>query len=301
MLNNNNYNELQIWFLKQKLYWLLQFFLPSSLFVSIKYAKRLKKWPNLNNPQTFNEKIQWLKLNYRNELCTQCADKYEVRKFVKNRIGENILNELYGVYSSVDDIDIRQLPDSFVLKVNHGSGQNFFCHNKDEMDWRYTFRALRYCMKVNHFYHGKEWAYKNIKPKIICEKNLSEDGRAPFDYKFFCFDGTPKLIQVDTDRFSRHTRNIYDTNWQLQKFEYEYQNYAKAIVRPQLLEKMLHYASILSKNFPFVRVDFFLPKNKIMFGEMTFYPENGAGRFWPDNFDDILGSYIQLPSNSATN
>lgn len=160
---------------------------------------------NFKNPKMFNGKLQWFKLNWYDPLATKCADKYEVRKFVADRIGEEYLNELYEVYESVDEIDIDKLPKPFVLKGTHGSGFNIICKDKYKMDWDTEFKKMRRWLKTNYYWGNCEWVYKNIKPRIVCEKYMStDDGKLLKDYKFFCFDGEPEFVSVTSDLCYTH-------------------------------------------------------------------------------------------------
>ncbi|PWW08475.1 teichuronopeptide biosynthesis TupA-like protein [Paenibacillus cellulosilyticus] len=263
-------------------------------YIRMQYKKKTGKTLNLEEPQTFNEKIQWLKLNLRNPLMTTCADKFLVRDYVEKKIGKDVLNDLYGVYKSVKDINIAELPDSFVMKVNHGSGQNIFCSNKNDFDFKKAVRELNRYLRYNHYLHGREWAYKNIEAQVIIEEYLNDSGKSPDDYKFFCFNGRPEFIQMDIDRFGNHTRNIYDLNWELMDFKIEYNNSQEEVPRPSQLNLMIDYAKKLSREFPFVRVDFYNFNNKIYFGEMTFYPGNGVELIYPEQYSTILGEKIRL-------
>ncbi|MCA1010723.1 ATP-grasp fold amidoligase family protein [Halobacillus halophilus] len=266
------------------------------------FKKRLNRDLDLDNPIKFNDKLQWLKLNWYNSLATQCADKYEVRKFVEEKIGKQYLNELYAVYDSVDQIEINKLPKSFVLKGTHGSGFNLICKNKDEINWKKSFKRMRKWMNKNYYWFNREWVYKDIKPRIICEKYLEEvDSNQLKDYKFFCFNGEPKLIQVDFDRYSNHKRNIYDLNWNLTDIEIVYpRDESQYIERPYNLELMIELSKTLSRDFPHVRVDFYvLNNNEIYFGELTFFHEAGVGRFNPPSSEEIMGNWLELPKSNS--
>lgn len=269
---------------------------PDKTYISRQYRLKTGKVLNLNHPVTFNEKLQWLKLNWRKNIFTACADKYEVRNYVETRVGKGILNELHGVYLRPESIELSSLPDKFVLKVTHGSGQNVICMDKSKLDWKKTCDDLKTFLALNHYYHGREWPYKNIPPRIVCEKYLEEDGDLPKDYKFFCFNGEPKVIQVDTGRFQEHQRNMYDTDWNPLNFSLQYPQ-GETVDKPSRLKEMLEYAKSLSEDMPFVRVDFYQVNDRVIFGEMTFFPENGNGRFSPDTYDALLGSYLKLPIN----
>lgn len=263
-----------------------------------KFKEKLGREVELNNPIKFNDKLQWLKLYWHDPLATKCADKYEVREFVKERIGEEYLNELYGVYNSVEEIDLDKLPKSFVLKATHGSGWNIICKDKNKMNWNVEFKKMKRWLRKNYYYQGKhEWVYKDIKPRIICEKYLSEEnGQPPNDYKIFCFNGEPKLIQVDIDRFTSHRRNFYDLNWNFKNIEILYPNNPNyQIPKPSCLDEMLDLSRKLSKDFPHVRVDFYVIENRIIFGELTFFHESGLGQFRPEEFELEMGEWLELP------
>lgn len=261
------------------------------------FRKRLKRNVDLENPVLFNDKIQWLKLNWYDSTATLCADKYEVRDFVKKRIGEQYLNELYGTYKSVKEIDLDKLPKQFVLKATHGSGTNIICEDKDSEDWKRNFRIMRKWLKKNMYWTTREWVYKDIVPKIVCEKYLGDEtGTPPNDYKIFCFDGKPQLIQVDIDRFNGHKQVFYNLNWTPKHVTID--NILDKNIRvdkPETLEKMLELSEELSKGFPHVRVDFYSLRDQIIFGELTFFHRNGLGKFNPSSFEKELGDFLKLP------
>jgi hypothetical protein len=264
------------------------------------YKNTLKKNPNLNHPQTFNEKLQWLKLNYRNPLMIKCADKFEVRQYLQEKGYDYLLNDLIAHYDSVEDIDIAELPERFVLKGSHGSGWNLIVKDKSQINWTIWKKIMRSWMKQNLYYFGREWVYKDIKPRIICEKYLEDGSGELRDYKFFCFNGEPKLIQVDIGRFSNHRRNIYDIKWNLQPFKINYDNSAYAVEKPMNLEAMVRIAKDLSYEFPHVRVDFYEVKGKLYFGELTFFHESGTGKFQPEEYDYLIGEWLNLPQKNVS-
>ncbi len=271
-------------------------FISDSAYSAWKYERKFGKKLNLENPQSFNEKILWLKLFYRNEILTQCADKYAARSFVESRVGSEILNDLYGVYDRAEDIDFASLPNSFVLKVNHGWRQNILCKDKASLDWDYSKSQLRRWLCQNQYYQGREWSYKNIPPKIICEKYLEENGKPPLECQFYCFNGVPIFLEAHSDRFTDHLKNTYDMYWNVPAYRRgEDQKGLHSFERPLHLERMIEYATQLSQGFPFVRIDFFHVNNKVFFCEMTFYPSNGSKEFYPAEYNRILGSFIQLP------
>ena len=282
-------------YLKSKLYKLAAVAISDRAFIRWQYQRETGRTLDLAHPATFNEKLQWLKLNCRNDIYRRCADKYEVREYVTEVLGAHLLNELYAVYDRPGEIDLNHLPDACVLKLTHGSGQNVIITDKSKVDPRELRWLLRYYFGANHYFVGREWAYRNITPRIVCEKYLDDGGASPKDYKIFCFDGEPRIIQVDFDRFSDHKRNLYDLDWRLLPCEYLYRIKAEEVRRPEDLDTMLEYARRLAHGFPFVRVDLYCLAHRIVFGEMAFYPEKGTGEFRPESYDLLLGSYLKLP------
>ncbi|MCK9265906.1 glycosyltransferase [bacterium] len=269
-------------------------------YVSIIYKNSFSRELNLENPRLFNEKLQWLKIYYRDERMVICADKYAVREYVKEKGYGGLLNTLYGVYENPSDIDFKKLPDKFVLKATHGSGWNIICKDKNTYDWLGWKLVMKSWLKQNLYYYGREWVYKDIKPQIICEKYIEGiENQNLMDYKFFCFNGKPKLIQIDIDRFIKHKRDMYDTEWKRLPFMYNFQNSAnKAIESPANLPKMLKIAEALSIGYPFARVDLYNVGTTIIFGEITFFPESGFGKFKPAEYDFKLGNFLQLPEKN---
>lgn len=276
--------------------WFLDQYISDEKYLTRKYKKRMGKRLNLQNPQAFTEKIQWLKLNWRYDILTRCADKYEVRKFVEGRVGPELLKKLYGVYDKVEDININQLPDAFVLKVNHGCKQNIFCTKKSELDWNHSVGLLKRYLKTKRYYRHREWAYKNIVPRIICEEHLTKDGETMYEYNFYCYSGVPRLVGIIENKTGCSRWNMFDLDLNLLERKYKMPALSEPIVKPAQFEKMVEYASKLSQEFPFVRVDLFYTNNRVYFGEMTFYPLAGLDQIRPESFDLFLGSYLQLPA-----
>ncbi len=261
------------------------------------FKKRLNRELNLKNPVKYNDKIQWLKLYWRDPLATKCADKYKVREFISETIGDEYLNELIAVYDSVDEIDIQALPQSFVLKGTHGSGYNIICKDKDKMNWKKEFKKMRRWLRLSYYLEEREWVYKDIKPRIICEKYMEEANAEDLrDYKIFCFNGEPKLIQVDANRFNDHKRNYYDLDWNLLDISIDVPSDTETIIHPpEKLSEMIELSKVLSKNFPHVRVDFYEVDQKIIFGELTFFHSSGFGQFNPPEYETEWGNYLELP------
>lgn len=270
-----------------------------------RFRKRVGRELELGNPIFFNDKLQWLKLNWRDPLATQCADKYGVRKLVEERIGEVYLNGIYAVFESVDEIDIDKLPKSFVLKGTHGSGFNLICKDKDKINWDEEFKKMRTWFKINYFWQNREWVYKDIKPRIICEKFIEQEKGAELrDYRFFCFNGEPRFISVDfsINNKNRTRRNLYDLNWRLLDGEISYPKELEIKVdKPAKLDEMIDLSRRLSTNFPHARIDFYYINEKVIFGEITFFHQSGMGNVRPIEFERAMGSWLQLPSPSLTN
>ena len=261
------------------------------------FKQKLGRDVVLENPVKYNDKLQWLKLYWRDPLATLCADKYEVRKYVSETIGSEYLNELYDVYESVDEIELENLPNKFVLKGTHGAGYNIICEDKRSLNWKQEYKKMKRWLRSNYYYGNGEWVYKDIKPRIICEKYLDDGtGKPPMDYKVFCFNGEPKLIEVDIDRFGSHKRNFYDVNWQFKNVEIRVPSDKKVkIKKPKMLNEMLELSKRLSKNFPHARVDFYDVKGQIIFGEITFFHASGLGKFNPPEFEKEMGDWLKLP------
>lgn len=245
-----------------------------------KYRNVFGRELDLENPKTFNEKIQWRILRDRKDIYTQLADKYLVRDYVKEKIGEEYLIKLLGVYEKAEDINYDSLPNKFVLKCNHDSGSVIICKDKSTFDRKAANKKLNFFLKRNFYYMTREWHYKNIKPLIICEEFLEEDGKAPIDYKYHCLNNDVKFIQVDIGRFENHKRNNFDKNWKLTPFifgpkEYNFDNNYKRVEKPKKFEEMKKLALKIAEDFDYCRVDFYEVNEKIYFGEITFTP--GAG------------------------
>lgn len=272
--------------------------LPKKTVTKYRISKMLGYSVNIGTPKTFNEKIQWLKLYYKKKIITSLADKVAVRAYVSKTIGANYLIPIHGIYNHYSEIDFKALPETFALKAAHGSKWNIICQSKKELNETQLYKNIKKWAKSNYYWYGYEYAYKNIPPRFICEQLiLDQNNQIPKDYKIFCFDGIPQFIQVDSDRFVKHTRAIYDTKWTRQPFELGFESSKSDDTPPQNLHKMLSIAESLSKDFPFVRVDLYDCDKQIYFGEMTFYPGEGSEQFKPQKWDRILGDFLNLPIN----
>ena len=274
--------------------------MPDALYLKLIYFATLNKKLNLKEPQLFNEKLQWLKLHNRNPKYTMLVDKYEVRKFVTSEVGEQYLNTSYGVWDSFDEIDFEKLPNKFVLKTTHDSGGVVICSDKNELNLKEARKKIENSLKRNFYYVGREWPYKNVKPRIIAEEFLSEvDGDELRDYRFFCFGGEPKFAVVDfniNDK-SKTKRNIYDLNWKLIDAEISYpNNHNLELEKPKKYDEMISLSKMLSKDIPFSRIDFFYINDQIIFGEITFFHKNGLAKITPESFEKNMGDLIVLPN-----
>ena len=254
-------------------------------------------YPHIDSPKTLNEKIQWLKLYYHNEKLTQCTDKYLMRQFVEENIGKKYLIPILGVWEDVEDIDFNKLPNQFVLKANWGSGQNLIVKNKAQLNIYAVKQKLREWLMPfkNHDYWGYEWAYKHITPKIIAEKYIEQIDGKLLDYKIFCTYGKPMFLFIASDRGTDTKFDFYDINLNKLPVSQHYPNSKNTISRPRNWNKLLKLAAKISQQFPFVRTDFYIIRNQIYLGELTFYHFNGCEAFSPAKWDLEFGKLVKLP------
>ena len=280
--------------------------MPDKIFLKLMYKSRMGKSLNLDNPRSFSEKLQWLKLYDRKPWYSRLVDKYEVRSYIEETIGKEYLIPLYGVWDDPDEIDFDGLPDQFVLKCTHDSGSVIICQDKTKLDKNKAKKKLKRAQRFNFYYCSREWPYKNVKPRIIAEEYLCDSKHKDLvDYKFFCFSGVPTHCQAICGRNTYKTMDFFDMDWHQQVFRrvsgqgkaYPLAN--EPIPQPTTFHTMKAAAEQLSKGIPFVRVDFYEVKGKMYFGEVTFYPASGFCAFEPDEWDDILGSWIQLPEKTS--
>ena len=260
------------------------------------YKNKLGKKLNLDPPVTFNEKLQWLKINDRKDIYTTMVDKYEVKKYVASIIGEEYIIPTLGIYEKFNEIIWDNLPNRFVMKCTHDSGSVLVCTNKTKVNIfkeRIKFNLL---MKRNFYYRYREWPYKNVKPRVIIEEFLDTGKKEISDYKFWCFNGEPKMCLVCTDRKTELKETFFDMDWNLLNLKRPNHNIDDTIRKPRNFELMKELARKLSQNIPFIRVDFYEISEKVFFGELTFYPASGLKRFEPEKWDKILGEMIVLPA-----
>lgn len=276
-------------------------FLPDKTYVKLYYKFSMGKKLNLKNPQTFTEKLQWLKVYDHNPLYTTLVDKYAVKPWVAAKIGEQYIIPTLGVWNSFDEIDFDTLPNQFVLKTTHGGGSAgvVICKNKDQFDFESAKAKLENSMRISGYEKHREWPYKNVPRRIIAEEYLEpqpELNDLP-DYKFFCFNGEPMYCQVVSGRNTKKGIDFFDLDWIHQPFR-EPKRYPNADIvpnKPKCLDEMRHLAAQLAEGKAFSRIDFYEVNGKVLFGEITFFPTSGLGVFEPEEYDAILGKMIKLP------
>lgn len=270
--------------------------LPDRPYLKILYRSRINRILDLDSPKSFNEKLQWLKIHDRNLWYTDLVDKYTVREYIKKTIGEEYLVPLIGVYNTAEEIDYSVLPKQFVLKPTHTSGDVIICRDKDALHIKDTTKKLNKWLKRDYYWYQREWPYKNIKPRIICEELLvDESGYELKDYKIFCFNGIPKFAYVASDRSIDTKFDFFDIDWNWHPVSQHYPNKGIAIKKPKKWDELLSLARLLSHNIPHVRVDFYIDSSEsIYFGELTFYHMSGLHAFTPESYDYLLGSWIDL-------
>ena len=274
----------------------VQLFIPARLYCALEYRRYMGKNLNLNNPQTFNEKLQWLKLYYKNPIFTKLADKYEVRQYIKNKIGERYLVPMIGIYESIDEIPFDELPKEYVLKCTHDSGTVVIKNLRNTISIDQIKQVLDAGMKRDYYYAHREWCYKHIKPRIICEELLhTHDKNPPRDYKLFCFNGEPKFLFVASDRGNGTKFDFFDIEWNKYPVVQHYPNSNYAITAPAKWSEMVLCARKLSKGLPHVRVDFYVDgEENIFVGELTFCHFGGFEKFEPNDFDLYFGQFLKL-------
>lgn len=265
-----------------------------------RFKKLLGYYPDINNPKTFNEKILTKKLYDRNPILPIVSDKYRVRSYLKEILGNNCSNKIlipiYHVINNVEGFKLDHIINESVIKANHGSGTNIIVNDKNKYSLNYIKKIITSWLSEDYGKYKHEWAYQNIPKKIIIEKLLKEkNGNIPYDYKFFCFNGKCMIIQVDLDRHGDHKRSLYDTNWNLLNVEYQFKK-GNYIPPPDRLNEMIKLAEYISEQFDFIRVDLYNVDGNIYFGELTNYPGSGCEIFNPSYYDLEFGKYWKYNS-----
>lgn len=277
-------------------------FLSDKSYLQKRYRAHFGKKLNLVDPQTFNAKLQWLKLYDRKPIYTTMVDKYAVKEYVAAQIGEEYIIPTLGLWERFDDIDFDALPDQFVLKCTHDSGGLVICRDKSKFDRAAAKAKIEKFLKREFYWMHREWPYKNVKPRIIAEQYISDNDEGELsDYKIHCFNGVPKFILVCQDRFktSGLTEDFYSVTWERLEVKRPARPNARiSIKRPENLEEMLELSQKLAVNMPFARIDFYIVNGKVYWGEITFYPASGFSAFEPEEWDYTFGSWIQLPEKT---
>lgn len=288
--------RLMLYLLKFKVFRIL----PDEVFLKIKYRLIMNKKLNLKSPKTYNEKLQWLKIHNRDPKYTMMVDKYAVRKHVAETIGEEHLIPLLGVWNKVEDIDFDKLPNQFVLKPNHTSGNVFICKDKSKVDFDELRKTLNDWLQREYYWVHREWPYKDVEPKIICEELIkTDDGGAPIDYKFHCFNGEPDNVMACIGRETGDTKfYFFDKGWNLLRYNVAGINAPEdfSLPKPEKLDEMFAIADKLAADMPFVRVDLYTEGEKIYFGELTFFPQSGFEVNLMEKTDLLFGEKIDLNS-----
>lgn len=253
---------------------------------------------NLKSPKTFNEKLQWLKINDRKEIYTKMVDKYEAKNYVADVIGKEYIIPTIGIYNKLSDIDLSKLPDKFVMKCTHDSGGLIICKDKKQLNFNKEKKKIAKRLKRNFYYSGREWPYKNVKPRIIVEKYLEDKKINELrDYKFFCFNGEPKIMYI-SDNSHRANQHCCFYDMQFNKLNIkrkDYKEFEQIVEKPHNFNKMIKFSKMLSKDIPHVRVDWYEVNGKLYFGELTFYTCSGFIPFETEEWDYKMGEMLELP------
>lgn len=270
-------------------------------FIKYWFKNKMGYYPDLDNPKTFNEKLQWLKLNYRKPILTRLVDKYAVKKYVADKIGKEYIIPTLGVWNSFDEIDFDSLPNQFVLKCTHDSGGLVICKDKSMLDKEAAKVKIELSLATDFYKLGREWPYKNVPRRIIAEQYMEEvskpDTTDLTDYKFFCFNGVPTFCQVIRDRSTKETIDFYDMEWNHQEFyglNPVARNGLTPVARPVHLDKMIEIATKLSNGMPMSRIDLYVINDREYFGEITLFPGCGIGTFTPEEWNLKLGNLIDI-------
>lgn len=254
---------------------------------------------DLENPKTFNEKLQWLKLHDRKPEYSRMVDKYEAKKYVAERIGEEYIIPTLGVWDSFEEIDFDRLPQQFVLKCTHDSGGLVICRDKAKLNMKKARKKIERSLKQNYYWSSREWPYKNVKPRVLVEEYMEDPGSKALPvYKFFCFDGVPKIIQsIQNDKQENETIDYFDTQWNRLELRQNFPNSENPLPRPEKLEEMVALAGELAKDkMGFIRVDLYNIGGALYFSEYTFFTDSGMAKFHPETWDKTLGDWVTLPN-----
>lgn len=271
-------------------------FIPDKVYIQIYYFCRFKKLINWKAPKTYNEKLNWLKIYDRNPKYTKLVDKYEVKDYVSKLIGNEYIIPTLGIWEKFDDINFETLPNQFVLKCTHDSEGIVIVKDKQKMNIKEAKKKIEDAMKFNFFYIGREWPYKNIKPRIIAEQYMEDKKYGELrDYKFFCFDGEPKAMFIASDRSKGETKfDYFDLEFNNLGIKQHYPNSTQNVDKPINFDKMIELSKQISKKFKHARIDFYEVNGKVYFGEITFYHFSGFMPFEPEKWDKIFGEWLKI-------
>lgn len=276
--------------------------LPDSLYLKIMFRLKMGYKLNLKKPQTFNEKLQWLKLYNRKPEYTPMVDKSEAKTVAENILGKGYVIPTLGVWNKFEEIDFNSLPDSFVLKTTNGGGGGgvIICRDKSKLNLASAAEQLKSSLKANIYRHLKEWPYKNVKPRILAEKFMVDESGELRDYKFYCFNGEPKVFLVASERFSGHRTyfDYFDMEGNHLPFTQGGMNNPVTPALPSTFEEMKQVAKKLSHGLPHVRIDLYSVDEKVYFGEFTFFDSSGFEKFTPREWDNVFGNWLKLPTTS---
>lgn len=266
------------------------------LYIKMKYWVCTGKFLNLRNPRTFWDKLNWMKLNYRRDDLWRYVDKYEVKQLVSDLIGEEHIVKTIGVFNSFDEIDFSVLPERFVMKCTHDSGSYIICKDKSKLNIKQARNKIEKGLRRNYFYNSREYPYKSLVPRIIVEEYLDDSGTdALTDYKFFCFNGEPKIMYVSNDASKNAHTDFFDMNYEHLDLRIKDPNSEIPPEKPHLFEEMKNLAGLLCTGFPHVRIDFYVVNNNIYLGEFTFFHNGGNSLLHPTKWNEIWGQWIDLP------
>ncbi|AWH87342.1 ATP-grasp fold amidoligase family protein [Limnobaculum parvum] len=287
-------------------YWVKKirfYFLNDKRYRQRRFFEDFKRFPDLTSPKTFNEKIMYRMLYIKNSLFTQLADKVKAREYVKKIAGERYLVPFLDVYEHIDQLNFSELPDKFVLKCSHDCGSVIICLSKSQFDFNKAKQKITFCMKRNMYYSSREWQYRDITPRIMCEKYIDlfsgkDKETTPEVYQVHCFDGVPQYIEVDFKDIHEKTHiNIYNVQWELQPVTVRHPNTEAEIIKPPLFDELLRLATLLTQNIDYCRIDFLMTDSEIYFSEFTFSPCNGRMKFSSDDWDYKFGRLWNLQSH----
>lgn len=281
----------------------LDIYISDIKYIKLQYYIFTKKKLNIDHPKTFNEKLQWLKLNDRNNKYIQLVDKYEIKKYISNELGKEYVIPTLGIWNNFDEIDFNTLPNKFVLKCTHDSGGIIICHDKYNFDLKKAKKILEEHLHQNYFYIAREWPYKSVKPRIIAEQYMEDNSGGLIDYKFFCFDGYVDNVMICLDRHINDPKfYFFNKDWKLLRLNIRGKEAPDnfTIPKPDCIDEMFEIASKLSKNIPFVRIDLYECNGRIYFGEFTLYPQGGYDNNLLPETDLYFGNLIKLKNEEET-